>query len=94
MFALGLADRLDQSGKVLVVRGDFLEGGGVGDSWRIGVDGDVEVVDCVALFLREGVVGWVDADGVGDGDGRDGEDVGLDGGPDVREVENVGVEDL
>ena len=94
MLALTLADRLHQPGEVVIVCGDGLEGGDVRRGGPFGGVRDLEVVDRVAFFGGETVVGRVHADGVGDGDGGHGEDVGLDGVPDVGEVEDFAVEYL
>ena len=94
MLALTLADGLDQPREVVIVCGDRLKGGDVRRGGAFGGVRDLDVVDRVALVGGETVVGRVHADGVGDGDGGHGEDVGLDGVPDVREVEDLAIEDL
>lgn len=76
-----MRDRLDDGGKLLVELGDFFERGGVlrvlGDEWEeLGAEGfvnrDADVVDCgFGVFVEV----LVDADRVGEFDGREGAEV-------------------
>lgn len=90
---------LDHERELVVVGGDLAEGGGVG-----GVGGESEHFGAQRVFHRDAdvvdgrawvaVVVGVDADGVGEFEGREGRDVRDDEVRDLWEEELVGAENL